>query len=121
MIIYDHLSVMERVFQYKGTVWNDCFYHFVLYVRCGHFLPSRARRRLPRRRRRRAGFGVQRPLSATSLPLGLTPQHAVVLRQGDRRHDRRPQRAVGQGHPGALFVLFGPPPLVDTWARFGQF
>jgi hypothetical protein len=32
MIIYDHLSVVERVLQYKGTVWNDCAYHMFLYA-----------------------------------------------------------------------------------------
>lgn len=30
MIIYDHLSVAQRVFQYKGTVWDDCKYHFLV-------------------------------------------------------------------------------------------
>lgn len=30
MIIYEHLSVAQRVLQFKGTVWNDCMYHFVM-------------------------------------------------------------------------------------------
>eukprot|EP01043_Picozoa_sp_COSAG02_P067910 COSAG02_NODE_11079_length_1797_cov_8.536514_2_plen_446_part_00 len=30
MIIYEHLSVAQRVLQYKGTVWDDCKYHFLM-------------------------------------------------------------------------------------------
>ena len=29
MIIYEHLTVSERILQYKGTVWDDCKWHFL--------------------------------------------------------------------------------------------